>query len=164
MALRLNGNSIGDEGATRLAEMLSRNDVLRTLEVCSNDIMGAGATALAEALGGPAGKATGSAAPSGMGQRDSVLRNRTLCRLYIGGNRIGVEGAAALGSALRRNDTLEHLHLRFDDIGAQGAGHLARALQSNTTLTDLHVASATWAADAPTLRALHDRFLGPNGK
>ena len=68
------------------------------------------------------------------------IKENTLERLDLYGNRIGDAGAMALATALQTNTSLKALDLRLNKIGDAGAKDLATALHTNTSLTtlDLH--------------------------
>ena len=70
---------------------------------------------------------------------EALQHNTTLRELNLEGNTIGAEGATALGLTLRHNATLTKLVLGFNNIGDGGATALGLALQLNTTLTDLNL-------------------------
>jgi len=52
-------------------------------------------------------------------------------------NRIGDEGAEALGEAIKTNPSITKLNLNRNQIGDEGAIALAEALQTNTSITAL---------------------------
>lgn len=54
-------------------------------------------------------------------------------------NGLGLEGAVAMGKALKNNRTLLQLDLSFNRIPEAGAGHIAVGLQTNDTLQGLKV-------------------------
>ena len=114
-------NSIGDKGASILAEWLNHNNTLLTLDVSMNGIGSEGTTALAEAL----------------------KCNNTLHTLNISTNRIGREGAKAVAEALKCNTSLHTLDVSLNSIGSEGAVALAEAVKCNTTLHTLDVSSTS---------------------
>ena len=114
--LELSGCDVGDAGAAALGHMLAHNSVLMHLDLSSNDIGAAGAFKLARAL---------------------AVRNFSLTRLNLRGNRICDQGAAVLGHMLGQNTCLEELDLAGNDIGSVGAVRLAGGLAANTKLTEL---------------------------
>ena len=83
----------------------------------SNDIGDAGASALADAL----------------------KVNTTLTEINLGSNEIGDDGASALADALKVNTTLTKIVLCCNPIGDAGASALADALKVNTTLTEIYL-------------------------
>jgi len=113
--LDLHGDSIGAEGAGRLAKALTSNKSLAELDLWGNDIRDEGAGSLAVAL----------------------TRNRTLTKLDLSFNGIGADGASKLAASLPRNKTLVRLNLLNNNIEDEGAGRLAEALACNTTLASL---------------------------
>ena len=64
--------------------------------------------------------------------RFAALRTLDLSR-----NKIGPEGASALGEALKVNAVLTELRLNWNNIGAEGAIAIAEALKVNAVLTNL---------------------------
>ena len=127
--LWLKRNYIGTEGAHSLAAMLRRNQTLRTLDLV-NTLPGLeGLTALVEVL---------------------VHENRTVERLYLGGNGIDAEGAALLANLLRTNPMIKALLLNVNDLGDAGTLLLADALRENRTLTELGLASNGITAEGCT--------------
>ena len=115
--LDVSNNSIGDRGATVLAEMLKKNSTLQQLDVSRNSIHSGGATALAEML----------------------KENRTLQQLDVSGNSIGDEGATTLAIMLKKNSTLQQLDVGSNSIGDRGATELAKMLKVNRMLQKLDV-------------------------
>ena len=106
--LRLHGERIGDEGASRLAEALAADSArVALLDLWSNGIGPKGAAALAGAL----------------------RRNKSVQKLYLNENAIGGEGAAALASALDGGSRVSTLWLSRCRLGDSGAQALARVLR-----------------------------------
>jgi Ran GTPase-activating protein (RanGAP) involved in mRNA processing and transport len=142
-SLDLRNNSIGDAGATDLANALRVNTTLNSLDLGWNNIGAAGAKDLANAL--RVNKTLNSLVLSfnnigAAGAKDlaNALRvNKTLNSLVLRNNSIGAAGATDLANALRVNKTLSSLVLCFNNIGAAGAKDLANALRVNKTLNSL---------------------------
>jgi Ran GTPase-activating protein (RanGAP) involved in mRNA processing and transport len=142
--LWLKRNPVGDEGARQLAAMLERNATLRTLDLVNTELGPGGVRVLCRAL---------------------ARSNRTLRRLYLGGNAIGADDAAELAEVVRHNPVIECLFLNANRLGDAGCAALADALRENRSLRCLGLASndigpagagALFAALAehPTLRQL----------
>jgi len=128
--LWLKRNPIGPEGALHLARMLARNQTLRTLDLVNTDL-----------------------GPDGMSAVLKVLceENRTVERLYLGGNDIvGVQGAEPLAVLLRSNSVLKALLLNVNHLGDAGVTTLAGALRENQTLQQLGLASCGISAAGVT--------------
>ncbi|CAF1201476.1 unnamed protein product [Didymodactylos carnosus] len=112
-------NKISDEGAKAIAEALKTNKTLTSLDINSNNISDEGAKAIAEAL----------------------KINKTLTILDISNNSISDEVAKAIAEALKTNKTLTTLHLSHNNISSEGAKAIAEALTTNQTLTTLDINS-----------------------
>ncbi|KAF6265188.1 hypothetical protein COO60DRAFT_1692446 [Scenedesmus sp. NREL 46B-D3] len=115
--LKLHTNNLGDEGAALLAQKLSGNGLLLSLDLGTNGIGDVGAAALAEGL----------------------KLNTTLQKLDLSGNAVDVAGAKALAEALAANTTLTSLTLSDNYISVEGAKALAEALMQNKSLTELSI-------------------------
>ena len=113
--LGLGEASIGDAGATLLADALQHNTTLTALDLEFNRIEPPGAKRLAEAL----------------------AVNSSLTKLKLEGNHICDAGATHLADALHSNSTLTALDLRWSSLKRDGVAKLAVVLMTNTTLTDL---------------------------
>ncbi len=70
---------------------------------------------------------------------EALEENSTLTWLDLEANGIGVEGAQAVAEALLTNTTLTHLDLRSNRLGDEGARAIAEALKENTTLIKLYL-------------------------
>ena len=129
--LWLKRNPIGDDGLAALSQMLRRNRHLQILDIVN---CGFSAAAFADLC--------------------ATLRenNRTLRRLYAGGNGINSDGATPLGEMLANNSTLQGLYLNVGALGDEGAILLSEGLKSNTNLRELGLGSNGIGNDG--LRAL----------
>ena len=110
--LEMNSNPIGDDGATALAQMLTRNKSLNTLDLENCSITKVGAIHLANAL----------------------CINSSLITFKLGDNEVKNQGASALAEMLTRNQSLNNLSLDHCSISQVGASHLANALYVNSAL------------------------------
>ncbi|GEM46867.1 hypothetical protein DC3_25020 [Deinococcus cellulosilyticus NBRC 106333 = KACC 11606] len=119
-ALWLKRNPIGPQGAESLARLLEKTRTLKVLD-------------LVNAMGDP----------SGIAKIISVLthKNRTVRRLYLGGNNLTAHEAGLLAEMLQKNPTIEALMLNVGRLQDEGAAFLAEALRHNTTLRELGLAS-----------------------
>ncbi|HLP87668.1 MAG TPA: hypothetical protein VK184_03545 [Nostocaceae cyanobacterium] len=70
-----------------------------------------------------------------------IHENRTVERLYLGGNNFDEEDAELLGELLRKNSQIKALLLNVNHLGDAGVLKLAAALQQNQTLVELGLAS-----------------------
>jgi Ran GTPase-activating protein (RanGAP) involved in mRNA processing and transport len=118
-SLYVEGNQIGDEGATALSELLKK-DVIKLKEVYlgSNQVKSQGAQQVAS----------------------SLQTNKTVSKIYLEGNDIGVAGADAFSSVLEEldgNTALKKLFVDNNSIGKAGSNRLAQALKSDTTIGGL---------------------------
>jgi Ran GTPase-activating protein (RanGAP) involved in mRNA processing and transport len=119
-SLWLKRNPIGENGAKHLAQLLEQNQTLRVLDLVHTHIGPVGLERILEVL---------------------IHHNRTLERLYLGGNQLGPSSAASLSLLLERNPKLKALLLNVNLLGDTGAERLAHGLQHNSTLEELGLAS-----------------------
>lgn len=138
--LWLKRNPLGDAGALAIAQMLRTNTHLRTLDMVNTGIGRAGLNALLQVL---------------------AKKNRTLQRLYLGGNGLDELCAISIAEMLRANNSLNALFLNVNHLGDLGAETIADALAHNTNLRELGLASNGLSAHgiaallkAPTLQIL----------
>lgn len=118
--LWLKRNPVGDEGAKAVADLLGHNESIRTLDLVNTQLGDAGLRSLCDVL---------------------AHRNRTVRRLYLGGNGIGPGGASALADVLRHNPSVRALLLSANRLGDAGAAALADGLRANRTLETLGLAA-----------------------
>ena len=72
-------------------------------------------------------------------EKTKQLRDGLLTQIHLYNQCIGVEGAKAIGEALKVNASLTEIYLSTNDIGDEGAKELAEALKVNTSLTKIHL-------------------------
>lgn len=118
--LWLKRNPIGISGAYAIAEMLRYNQSIRTLDLVNTQIGDEGLTAIIKVL---------------------IETNRTVERLYLGGNQIQPNHAFLIANLLRQNSTIHSLFLNVNHLGDAGVEILAEALSENETLRELGLAS-----------------------
>lgn len=118
--LWLKRNPIGVAGAYYLAEMLRRNTSIRTLDLVNTQIGSRGLAAILEVL---------------------TYTNRTVERLYLGGNQIQANQAALLANLLAENPVITGLFINVNHLGDRGVTVLAGGLVENKTPIDLGLAS-----------------------
>ncbi len=118
--LWLKRNPIGELGARHIAQMLRHNCSIRTLDLVNTQIGYEGLKAILEVM---------------------ISDNRTVERLYLGGNQIDAQGALLLATLLRVNPAIKALLLNVNHIGDAGAEILADGLRDNQTLLELGIAS-----------------------
>ena len=109
------GNSIGDDGAKAIADVLSKCDSLQLLDVAQNGIREGGTIALA-----------------------SALREKQVCVLDFSGNYIGSQGALALAEVLN-SATIERFKIQYCALGSKGAICLAQSLKHCSSLLELAI-------------------------
>jgi Ran GTPase-activating protein (RanGAP) involved in mRNA processing and transport len=118
--LWLKRNPVGAEGAAHIAGLLHKNTGLKTLDLVNTGIHGAGLALICSVL---------------------AYTNRTLERLYLGGNDLNAADAGAIAEMLVNNPTLHGVFLSVNRLGDESAEPLAAALAQNTTLRELGLGS-----------------------
>ncbi|WP_310481877.1 hypothetical protein [Chamaesiphon sp. VAR_48_metabat_403] len=118
--LWLKRNPIGVEGAEHIAKMLQTNTGIQIIDLVHTRIGKVGLKAIADAL---------------------IKTNRTVKRLYLGGNDLDSDDAYLLADLLKSNSSIEALFLNVNHLGDRGIEILADALATNHTLTELGLAS-----------------------
>ncbi|HEY9608255.1 hypothetical protein, partial [Allocoleopsis sp.] len=118
--LWLKRNPIGTAGAYHIAQMLRHNRTIRTLDLVSTQMGEDGLAAILDAL---------------------IHTNRTVERLYLGGNQINPDQTYWLADLLRHNPSINGLFLNVNCLGDAGVEVLAEGLQENQTLSELGLAS-----------------------
>lgn len=129
-ALWLKRNPVGDQGVARLSAALSRNTSIRTLDLVNTGISGSGLTELATALAGRASKLQrlylggNGFGPEVVPALAMLIHEAGIRELYLSANRLGDDGAAALGAVA------EGVPMTFglggNGLTATGAAELAR--------------------------------------
>ena len=84
-------------------------------------------------------------------------------QLNLQTNKIGAEGAAAIGEALKVNGSLTSLDVRSNNIGPKGAAAFGEALKVNGSLTSLDVSGYYNYLDAASEELLRDTVKDRNG-
>lgn len=118
--LWLKRNPIGVNGGHHIAQMLRHNRTIRTLDLVSTQIGFDGLAAVIEVL---------------------IDDNRTVERLYLGGNQIDCNGAMLIAELIRKNPAIKAILLNVNNLGDRGTAILADALCDNRTLSQLGLAS-----------------------
>ncbi len=131
--LWLKRNPIGGDGVAALAAMLQTNAHLQILDIVNCGFSVASFARLCETL---------------------RTDNRTLTRLYTGGNGLGAVSAAHLGEVLNENNALQGLFLNVGDLGDEGTQFLVETLKPSASLRDLGLGSN--AIGIAGLRALSE--------
>jgi Leucine Rich repeat len=119
--LYVEGNRIGDSGATALSNLLKDpKSPLERVFMGANQIHATGAEALAS----------------------SLYANKTISKIYLEGNNIGSEGAdcfSAVLEELQGNTGLKSLFVDNNNIGKQGSKRLAKALNIASVIEDSNI-------------------------
>ncbi len=118
--LWLKRNPLGVAGAVHIAQMLESNCSIHTLDLVHTQIGLAGLNSIVDTL---------------------IDRNRTVERLYLGGNRIDRTGAESIARLLSGNPRIKSLLLNVNHLSDDGVEIIAMALSQNTTLQELGLAS-----------------------
>lgn len=118
--LWLKRNPVGAEGAVYLAEMLRHNTSLRVLDLVHTGMGREGLETILQAL---------------------IHDNRSIQRLYLGGNNLMPEDTGLIADLLCKNDALEALLLNVNHLGEEGSKILAEGLSKNHTIRELGLAS-----------------------
>lgn len=152
--LDMRHNSIGNEGAHTLADILPAHTKLKRLSIRDNYIGSSGGTAIA----------------------DAVCENISLEHLDLGTNALGIEGASAVRRLLETNKQLKSLCLWSCEMDAEGIMEIAEGLRVNTSLETLNLGGNRIGSDGAmylaevmrvntTLRSLHldNCQIGPEG-
>lgn len=116
-SIDLRYNSITDEGAKHIAQLIEESAALKDVNLMCNDFGEEGAMHLAKAL----------------------HRNQTLTSLRLNGNKIGNKGGMYFAQALQINSTLESLDLGDTDLKTECVIALATVLNYNSTLKALNI-------------------------
>ncbi|MCA9069201.1 MAG: hypothetical protein KDA84_09775, partial [Planctomycetaceae bacterium] len=116
----LKRNPIGLEGANAVAKLLRNNQTLQTLDLVHTEIGSEGLMVLVKAL---------------------METNRSVTRLYLGGNRLGPKDASVLAMLLRENDAIRHLYLSVNRLADEGTEQLCEGLKDNRTLETVSLSS-----------------------
>lgn len=142
---------LGAAGAVRVMPVAARSPHATHVLLGTNSLGDEGARAVADSLG-----------RGGHGLRT----------VYLGCNRIGVDGVTALAGALSEDDTVRALWLKRNPVGDAGVRALVPMLRRNTVLRTLDLVNSGLTADglAALLAVLSQRsrpverlFLGGNG-
>jgi Ran GTPase-activating protein (RanGAP) involved in mRNA processing and transport len=116
--LYLEGNQLGDHGATALSKLLKDENgatALREVFLGANQVQSKGAIEVAS----------------------SLKHNKVVSKIYLEGNNIGLQGAEAFSNILEEldgNTALKNLFVDNNNIGKEGSQRLANALNSETAI------------------------------
>ena len=129
--LYLEGNGIGDEGSASLSKLLSCSSQIEDNEETPPNCCGIQEIYLGANKIGPVGAASIA----------SALRvNKQVSKIYLEGNTLGAQGAAAFCEVLEEldgNTGLKHLYVDNNNIGKELSNRLAKALRSDTAIEDI---------------------------
>ncbi|XP_065900930.1 protein NLRC3-like [Dysidea avara] len=138
-----NSNTIGEDGATAIAQAITNNKTLKKLIINGCEITSTGATAIANSVLhntsleelDMSNNAIGEDGATAIAQ--AITNNKTLKKLIINGCEITATGATAIANSLLHNTSLEELDISFNAIGEDGATAIAQAITNNKTLKKL---------------------------
>ena len=130
--LWLKRNPLGTVGLSKLAEMLRHNRTLRTLDLVHTKMGYEGLKQLVTVL---------------------CLENRSIERLYLGGNEFGPNEAELLSQLLEQNNSIHSLFLGVNQFGNAGVERLCRGLKRNETITELSLSCNQVGPDGAWLLA-----------
>ena len=145
----MDGNKIGNPGATALGRALASNSSLVAVFLEDCGIGATGSSAIADALDTNAcladinfaGNKIGDAGATALGR--ALASNSSMVEISLEGCRIGSSGSSAIADALETNIRLKSLCLSENDIGDAGAKALAHVLASTASLESLHLADCS---------------------
>jgi Ran GTPase-activating protein (RanGAP) involved in mRNA processing and transport len=128
--LYLEGNNIGDRGCAALSELLSSKPLTDecggNLSCCRIQEVFLGANRIG---------------PEGAECIASALRvNKTISKIYLEGNSLGAQGAAAFCQVLEElngETGLKHLYVDNNNIGKELSNRLAQAMRSDTVIEEI---------------------------
>jgi len=112
-----NNRNVGADGAKEIAEALTKNSSVTTIDLTRNEIGADGAKAIAEAL----------------------KKNSSVTEIYLNNNGIGYDGGMAIAKALAENSSVTSIDLSNNKIGADGAKLIAEALKKNSSVTHINL-------------------------
>lgn len=124
VSLNLANTCVGDHGVDALVRALPSNETLKHLLLKNNHIGPVGAVAFAGLLKSP---------------------HCALWTLDLSANRVGDDGAEAMGEALAENTVLRCLDLATNRIGDRGLTAIAKGMSINSSLSALRL----WGNDFP---------------
>ncbi|XP_065900939.1 protein NLRC3-like [Dysidea avara] len=140
---KVGGTTIGEDGATAIAQAITNNKTLKKLIIIKCEITSTGATAIANSLLhntsleelDMSGNAIGQDGATTIAQ--AITNNKTLKKLIINRCEITSTEATAIANSLLHNTSLEVLYMSYNDIGQDGATAIAQAITNNKTLKKL---------------------------
>jgi len=124
--LSLEGNELGDDEITPLAEIIGNHPTLKILFLGNNSFTDSGAKLLA----------------------NGIKKNGSLQTVRLSTNHVGTKGGDSLGEALIANTTLRTLELKDCQISTDGLVSIASALRLSHTLQDLNISENSLADPA----------------
>ncbi len=118
--LWLKRNPIGEAGILAIADLLTTNTTLKSLDLVNTQMT----------------------LPSLQTLLNNIKEyNTTLERLYLGGNGLEREAASHIATFIQANKHIKALYLGVNQLLNEGAGIIAKALQKNHHLVELGMAS-----------------------
>ena len=149
LIMYLNDNEINEEGASHIAEMLSKTRMVRNLSLKNNPgISDVGTTLIAKGVKQNSVLKSLSLSKCGITSKGvknlavAIAEHPSLKTLLIHNNGLGDEGVTYIAESIKHNQTLKHLDIRSCDMTDIGVASLANALCVNTTLKVLYVSGS----------------------
>lgn len=147
--LHICDNNVSKDGASKLAEALTVNNVLRSLYLGSNIIGDQGVISICTALQQniTSGLNILDISNNNIGSKDALTSiSHLICRntlkfINLQKNNIDCNGCIILVNALEKNSSLENLNLKSNQIMELGGKALGDILSTNATLKDLDLGS-----------------------
>ncbi|XP_060948012.1 dynein regulatory complex subunit 5 [Limanda limanda] len=134
-------NVIGDLGAGAVGKLLAKSK-LEVLSMCDNDITDSGGKAIAQALSKNSTLVSLNLRlnrlrdEGGQAIAEALMNNNTLRHLHLGANEVSGPTAIALAKVIAQNNTLKSINLSCNNLGEDGGKALAEAMSHNTSVTE----------------------------
>lgn len=122
--------NVPDYKARFIADDLSKNTTLKTLEILGNTFLNNASPYYSIHHEGIVAIAS------------SLLENTTLIELNIGYNRIGDKGAGVIVELLCRNTTLKKINLQSNLLSGHGLSKICNALYKNNSITSIDLSES----------------------
>jgi len=93
--------------------------------------------------------------------RDLLKKNSKIRKLYIGGNKFGIDGASYLAEGLKENHVLTHISLHNNSLGDIGSLLIIESSKQNSNLANIYLGanSITENGAQLILAAIQNTFI-----